>query len=1006
MKLVRPLLIGLGVLAVLTAAAVVVAFNSGFQTWAARKALAGRPDLKGTVESVSAGLKRVEIRHARLERDGAILTLPAATIELPLLDAGFSQKIAISRLVAKGWVLDLTQATPPPGKGPVKVVRQREFSLLNSAFAAASPPPATAEIFRGIFPVLQLPVDLSLDGVELEGEIILPPMQGQPAAHVKVAISGGGLAAGKQGSFAYDLSANSGAGVAPISAHALHGTLTATMDTPHSFSRLATKAEASVSGTQFPRGVKLNVDIAAAREAAKENYALTLADGEKQIAVVQADFPVDGTPAAAVAKLTGTWKLDLREADLAPFVLGVALPVFEVVGNGDFETDAAFREIRSSGKIDATADKLANVRAELAPLGRLRLVAGFALARHGEALRIERFSAEVAGVKPVASVRALQAFEFNPVTRELTANPAQDLFGVTLQGVPLAWAQPFLTGLAVSGGDVEGEFVASAGSEGLVLRPRRPLTIAQLSVTQAGKPLLQTVDLSLTASADYTPQGWQAVVSSLSAKSGAATLLTLEAKAGQLAGRDRPIKATGKLSLNLPAVLAQPAAAGAGLQLTGGEAVMEFSTSVAAKQELQMKLALRNLAVDPKVSPEKLPAIATDLRADREANGKISLNLPLVIERGGRKSDLNLTGSVLPEKTGYAIDAHLTSDLLVIEDVKILAAPLASGTDPAAPAPKNPPRDTAPPWSGLTGKVTLALKKIVYSEAMQVADVGGTLRIEAGAVKLVGMRAGMGEGELKANGAVTFDAAGAQPYALKLDFAADNFETGPLFRAMDPTKEPTIDCKFNAKSQVAGAGNTLGQLAEQAHGKFELSSKGGVFRGLAAAVPGDKLQSARSALTVVSGFLGDSTGKTIGVAAEIFSLLSQISFDQMSVTAERDAALNFLLKDFSLIAPEVRLGGTGQISYAPGKPILQQALDMRFNLGARGRLGELMAQAKLLNSAQDSLGYTSFSTPIKIGGTLEKTDTSDLQEKLIDLALEKTGIGDKASELLNKILRK
>jgi AsmA family len=1004
MKLVRPLLIGLGTVAVLSAAAIAVAFNSGFQTWAARKALAGRPDLKGTIESVSAGLKRVEIRNARIERNGVVLTLPAATAELPLLDAGLSGKILVARLVAKGWVLDLTHVTLPPEKSPGKTVYRREFSLPNSALAASAPA-AAAEIFPGIFPTLPLPVDLSLDGVELEGEVILPPMQGHPGARVKVVVSGGGLAAGRQGSFAYDLAANAGAGVAPISAHALHGTLTASMDTPRSFSRVATKAEASVSGTQFPRGVKLNIDAVAAREAAKENYALTLADGDKQIARLQADFPLDKN-AAALGKLNGTWKLNLRDADLAPFLLGVALPVFEVVGNGEFETDAAFVETRSSGTIDATADKLSTLKPELGPIGPVRLAANFALASHGDAVRIERLSADFFGAKPVASLRALQAFEFNPVTRELTANPAQDLFGISLQGVPLAWIQPFLAGFTLTGGDVQGEFVASAGKDGLVLRSGTPIAISKLSLAQAGKPLLEAVDLSLNASADYTPQGWQAVVSSFTAKSGAGTLLELEAKAGRLAGKDRPIKATGKLLLNLPATLAQPAAAGAAVQLTAGEAALEFSASLAAKQEIQMKLAVRNLAVDPKLSPEKLPTITSDLRADREANGKIALNLPIVIERAGRRSDLGITGSVTPEKSGYAVDAHLTSDLLVVDDVKILAAPLASGSELSAPTGQNPPRDTAPPWKGITGKITLVLKKVVYSEALQMADVGGTLRIEAGAVKLEGMRAGMGEGEIKASGAVTFDASGPQPYALKLDFAADNFETAPLFRAMDPAKEPTIDCRFNAKSQIGGVGNTLGQLAEQAHGKFELNSKGGVFRGLAAAVPSDKLQSARSALTVVSGFLGDSTGKTIGVAAEIFSVLSQISFDQMSVTAERDPALNFLLKDFSLIAPEVRLGGTGQISYTPGKPILQQALDLRFNLAARGRLGELMAQAKVLNAAKDSLGYTGFSAPIRIGGTLEKTDTSDLQEKLIDLALEKTGIGDKASELLNKILRK
>src|SRR4051812_22143550 len=111
MKLVRPLLIGLGVLAVLSAAAIAIAFSSGFQTWAARKAIGSQPGLTGTVESVSAGLKRVELKNLRLERDGAVLTVPTVLAELPLIDAGRREKISLTRLVSKGWVLDLSRAT-------------------------------------------------------------------------------------------------------------------------------------------------------------------------------------------------------------------------------------------------------------------------------------------------------------------------------------------------------------------------------------------------------------------------------------------------------------------------------------------------------------------------------------------------------------------------------------------------------------------------------------------------------------------------------------------------------------------------------------------------------------------------------------------------------------------------------------------------------------------------------------------------------------------------------
>ena len=1004
MKRFRPLLIGLAVALGLLAASVAVVFSSRFQTWAVRKTIAGRADVTGTVEAVSAGLKRVEIRNARIERQGAVLMLPSATVDLPLMDAGLKKKITVTRFVAKGWVLDLTQLKPGNIKAPSKTVQLRDFSLLNSAYAATAPivsvPPSTAtEIFRGVFPLLQLPVDLSVDGVELEGEIILPPMQGQPPAHVKVALIGGGLGAGRQGKFTYDLTANSGAGVAPISAHGLHGILTAEMDTAHSFGRIASKAEASVSGTQFPRGVKLNVDLVVARDASGESYDLTFADGEKQIAIFQAGFPFEKPATAATGKLGGTWKLNLRDPDLAPFLLGVALPVFEVVGEGDFETDAAFKEIRNSGKIDATAEKLANYLPELAPVGSVRLAAIFALARRGEMLRIERFSADLAGAKPIASIRALQSFEFNSANRELTANPAQDLFGMILQGVPLAWTKSFLPGWTVTGGDLQGEFVGSAGPDGLVLKPKRPLTISNLSVAQEKKPLLNAVDLSLTASADYTPQGWQAVVSSFTAKNGAATLLTFDGKAGQLAGKDRPVKATGKLAVNVPAVLSQPVAQGL-MQFTGGDATLEFSTSIGLKQELHAKLAMQDLAVAPKISSEKLPVITADLRADREADGKISLSLPMLMERAGRKSDLSITGSLSPEKAGYVVDAHAASERLVINDVKILTVPFGPEKESATPA-KNPPRDTVPFWQGITGKLTLALKRIVYSEEFQVADVTGTLRLAAGAMKLETVRAGMGEsGEMKLSGALQFDAKVMEPYSLAAQFALENFDSLPLFRAFDPSKPATVEGKFNVASQLNGTGANLSALAAQTKGDVQLISKSGIFRGLRS----DTAEAIKAAPSTLSGIvtgIGSLLGKDIAEKAEklgtdinkrgksisdIAAALAEIPYDQLSVSLVRDASLNVELKDFTLISPEVRLGGTGIVAYQPDVPLLMQALDLQLQLGVRGKLAEQVKRASLLGEAQDSLGYVAFAFPVRVGGSLANPDVSDLKREFVKAA--------------------
>ena len=754
--------------------------------------------------------------------------------------------------------------------------------------------------------------------------------------------------------------------------------------------------------------MKLAADIAATRTAAGENYAISLSDGTRLLASLRADLP------SATRHLTGTWKLDLRDTDLTPFTLGRPLPMFALAGEGGLDVETATTEVRATGKLSASADKLGVIQPELAALGAVKLAAEFDLARRGDSLRVERLGAAFTGAQPVVSVQSLQPFEFNARTGELkVADPAHDLLGVALQGLPLAWAQPFLKDLTVTGGDLRGEFVATARNGGFALRPKAPLTAANVSVAQAGRPLLRAVDFSLNASADYTPQGWQAELAPLTAKSGAATLLTLDAKAGQLLGKDQPIKATGKFSSSLPAVLAQPAANGA-LLLIAGDASGEFIASLGAKQEIQAKLTLANLAADPKLTKEKLPALTADVRADIAANGVITLSVPLLIERAGRKSDLTLAGTLTPGKTALALDGRVTSTHLVIDDAQLLAAPLAPPA--AAPAAAKPPgRDTAPPWAGVSGQLTLALKQVVYSDTFQASDVTGTISLEAGAAKLVNFRAGLGEGaDAKLNGVVTFDGKSETPYALTADLAVNEFDPAPLFRALNPGQPATVEGKFTVASKLFGRAPTLGDFATAAHGDFQMASKGGVFRGLPVSYA-SKVESAgklAAGAAALGNLLGSVTGKKdyadianrAQAVAEFSKLLTAIPYDQLNVVLTRDPALNTVLKDFTLIAPEMRLAGGGQATNRPGATLLEQSLAMEFKLRARGHTADLLKYLGKLEATADDLGYAGCTLPLKVGGTLGKPDTSELNNAIASLALEKSGVGDKASELFNKLL--
>jgi hypothetical protein len=1000
MKASRVVVICLGALLVVALLAVVVVLNSTFQTWAARKALASQHDLRASLGSVSAGLKRVEVRDLRIESHGAVLTLPALDTELPVLAAGFQNRVQISKLVAKGWTLDLTRAesaaspaSNAKAAAPSKTAldERHEFSLLPSAHAASSSDASAAvvPVFRGVVAGLRLPVDFSLDGLELDGEVILPAAQGRPAGKVHVNLRGGGMSAGHDGSFVIASS-----GEQPDGGRlALQGVLTASMDTPRTFTGLSLKADATASGSAFPKGVALKIDATALRTQTGEAYDVALAGGSKHLADVRAQL------LNAKATISGQWTMDLRDSDLSAFTFGRQLPAFEANGEGTFETDTTLKEVHATGRLNGSLNKLEVIRPELSAVGAMSLSADFDVLQHANSIRVERFDAAINGTHPVATVHALQPFEFNLDSENLqlsVADPARDLVSVKLAGLPLAWVRAFSGDLEITGGDLKGELTASARDGGLAARTQTPLTLENASISQAGKPLLQSVALSLDASADYfASRAWQAQVTELVLRDGAGgTLFSLNGKAGQQSGKDQPIKSTGRWTADLRGWSAQPIAVGK-FSLAGGEAQGDFTASLDGTRALETRLVLSKLVASTK---ESLPVVTAEIRADIGADGRITFNVPILFEQTGRKSDLLFAGTLVPGTPAPTLEARLSSDQVIVEDVKLLGLLLPAETPAETKRPED--ADTAPFWGSLQGQISLALKKVIYANSFEVSDVGGVLRLDAAELKLDAVHAAFGpESDLKMNGSVAFEPSAAERYRLASNLAVTNFDAAPAFRAFNPATLPTIEGRLNLTGQVTGAGANLALLAEQAQGKFDVVSKGGIFRALATVLPADKIGGAQSALSLVGGLLGGSAGNSLNAAAEIVKQLSEIHFDQLSLSTERDANLNLILKDFSLISPDIRLGGVGQIRYVPGKSLLDQALDLQISLGARGRLGELFSQVKMLKAEKDSLGYVALNAPIKISGTLARTDTSDLKTKLLNAALEKTGVGDAIEKL-------
>lgn len=985
-------------------------FNSRFQTWAVGQVIAENSELGLSVGKVDAGLGYVALRDVRWKGGDFVLTAPLVEAEFPLLTAGLSDRFDFKRLEAKGWTLTVASEAAGAVNASRPAVTSAGVGQIPAAAAIATG--ATLQVFAGVFGHLALPRDLTLDQLDLDGAVILPGGSGRAA----VSVRGGGLKAGSEGNF--ELRAGAAISDPRVSRVSVQGNLRARMDTSRTFSHLALKLAATAEGPQLPDEVTLTSEVTAARDVAGENYSATLINAQQQLITIRAEFPSNAP------RLSGTWKLDVRSVDLAPFTLGRPLPTFALAGEGKFEADAKFSEVRAEGKLAGPVSRLEVVAPKLAAIEAATFEATFDVAQRGSTVSVEHFEATMHAAQPVVNLRALQPFGFNTITGELLPRmPNRDLFGVQLFALPLMWAGPFVAGAALQSGIMRGEIVATARAGGMALRSAKELNVEALVIVPAGQPAWQPMDIGFNAGADYTPRGWQAEVAGFTVRGGTTPMLMLDAKAGQLQGTGEALKAAGKLSADLPALI-RLTGAGYTVPLTRGAASVEFVASFNDKQEIQAKINVRELAATVDGAVQTFPAVTTDLRADIDAAGDITLNAPLGLEHAGRTSDLKLAGTIGALRDGMrSIQGSVMSNHLVLDDARILGALLAD-TKPTRPEAKpgtasqpgrvQPVLPLQAPWSGLHGSLALQLQRVVLLDTLEMTNVGGNLRLEAGVVKFETVHAGLGDsGLVQGDAELKFDPASTAPYGLVANVNLREFNPGPLFQRISPGQPPAVEGRFEVVTKLTARGANLEALPPALVGEFQLTSKGGIFRGLP--VNASNLAETSSRITALITSAGAALGALTGrreyldiankaeAAGELARTLSGIKFDQMSARLTRDEALTTQVREFSLIAPELRLAGGGVALRSPGKPVVEDALALEFILKARGRQGDLLRYLGLLDVQVDDLGYATCTVPVKIGGTVGRPDATEFSQQITALALEKSGLSEKAADLLARL---
>ena len=501
MKIVRALLIVFGVAIVATALATAAAFVPAVQRWALLRIAAGRPGTSLRVERLAVRPGSINVHRLQLVRPGLRVTLDDVAAGFSLWEAVAHRRLVVRDLRITGLQVDLTN---PPQAGGGAFAGTPPPLPSSPSTATASPatdtPPEPA--FAGILNHLQPPFEIVVASCHAEAEIILPGTAGRPARHLRVILTGGHFAPGRQAQFDFEAAIHGQDSSTPVDQIEGRGVLTATLDRQSRFERIGVHLEATASGPLLPARARLEADVTVARTAEGETYALALrspeAGGENRLLDLEVAY------VAGVARLAGSWQVRASRQQVAPFTLGATLPEFSAVGEGRFELNPAIRRARLTGRIAGGISQLEVLDPRLRAVGRLGATAAFDLEYGGDEVRISQLVVSLSGRKSVLTMEAVQPFSIELASQVLTAaDPRRELLQVNLEGLPLAWARPFLPAIELAGDEVTGAFVASLREGRMWLRTTSPLAVRNFALARSGRVVLAASDIRIQAELEH-----------------------------------------------------------------------------------------------------------------------------------------------------------------------------------------------------------------------------------------------------------------------------------------------------------------------------------------------------------------------------------------------------------------------------------------------------------------------------------------------------------------------
>lgn len=992
MRTLRFFLLTFAAVAAVAALLVGAAFLSPVQTMIAQRVLDRHPGLRASLGAVTVGSGELTVRDLALEFDGAILALPAAQARLPVTAALRTRTVPVRRLVAKGWTLDLSGvgALPAPPAAGRTVTRSPSALRPSSHFAIDN-----LVVLHHLLTHARLPDGLTIDEVELDGEVILPAGRDRDLIGVHVTVRGGALGAGRTGTFTYKVQVPRTAPTAAFAPLSLAGQLSLALDATQFPERVWLEAAAAAPDSGWANGLQATLRWSRNAANGTESPEFDLSRGGRLLSAIAATYVPDSR------QLTGTWRTSLRDADLAALAAPQPLPGFELKGAGRFATAGDFSHLQVAGRLEGPVERLGAWHPRLANVGAAPVAIEFDAIHTGQVLRFNHLKLSL-GEPHLIEARTVQAVAWDENDGTWSAgNPTADSFAGTLRDVPLDWLTGDRGRLSLRGPGLRGEFGLRLSEGKFLARSQGALVADGLTLQREAAVLASDLTVSLPLAAEFGAGGWNARAGPLAIEQAGRRLAQADLTLAQAADSNF-VKVDAVWRADLDAIAKLPEWERCDW-LAGHSAAGTLTLQAGPRTFFDGQLSVTGRGSSP--------VLSAGFRASAEAGGRGTFSAPIKIAPGPAASDLLVNGSW--SAGGTVID--LTGERLAWEHLLRLAGPAAAAGGPTLPAnlstllqkPSVVPgvRDAAPFWGVGRGRISFDFGTVT-AWGNTLKEVGGTLFFEPGVLRLEGGRAvGPADRRLRTEGTLTFDPKAPLPYRLKGTADLGEMDAAHFLGKRTTGREPLLFGKFTVAATVLGEGLNCQNLIWRTGEEFRLTSVHGGGTRLLETNVATALTEAPTPMADAVGSIGAVFGKVMGTRNNILQAAKnpvskttdavlnftyatrEFRYDELAITVLRTSDGMLQLDRIDLAGSDVRLTGTGRIAAPTDRPLAERPLTLALRVALRGASAQFLMEAGLLTAAKDPKAYAPLEPTFHFGGTLDQLDRSEWRDWLVKAAV-------------------